>query len=59
MLEQPASGGLYPVERAHAGEVLEELQPVGRTCVREICEGLYPVESTPCLQSVRRKERPC
>ncbi|KAK4806915.1 hypothetical protein QYF61_012636 [Mycteria americana] len=40
MLEQSVPEGLHPVERTHAGPVLEELQPVGRAHVGEICEGL-------------------
>ena len=31
--EQSIPEGLYPMERTHAGTVLEELQPVGRTHV--------------------------
>ncbi|PKU41421.1 hypothetical protein llap_8286 [Limosa lapponica baueri] len=47
-LEQLVPDGLYPVERTHAGSVLEELQSVKRTHVRSVHEGMYPVEETPC-----------
>lgn len=40
MLEQSAPGRLHPMEGAHVGTVCEELQPMGRTQVREVCEGL-------------------
>jgi len=38
---------LHLVERTHAGVVLEELQPMGRSQVREVQEGLYPMGGTP------------
>ena len=40
-LEFSVPEGLYPVERTHAGAVLEELQPMGRTHVGEGREGSY------------------
>jgi len=40
MLEQPVPEGLHPVEGTQAGAVCEELQPVGRTHVREVHGGL-------------------
>jgi len=40
-LEQFVPEGLYLMRRAHAGAVLEELQPMGRTHVGEACEGLH------------------
>jgi len=48
MLEQSIAEGLYSIERVHAGAVLEELQPRGKTHVGEINEGLYPMRGSSC-----------
>jgi len=37
MLEKSVPEGLHSVERAHAGPVCEELQPVGKTYLGEVC----------------------
>jgi len=36
-VEQPVPEGLHPMEGTHAGAVREELQPVGKTPVGEVC----------------------
>lgn len=48
MLEVSVPGGLYPLETINAGAVLEELQPIGRTQVRQVNEELFHVGGTPC-----------
>jgi len=35
------------MERTHAGAVLEKLQPVGRSHLGGVHEGLYPMGVTP------------
>ncbi|GAB0183427.1 hypothetical protein GRJ2_000808000 [Grus japonensis] len=47
-LEQSAPEGLRFVEGTHAGAVHEELQPMGRTHVGEVCGGLSAMGGTPC-----------
>jgi len=39
--------------RAHTGAVREELQPMGRTYVGEVCGELSPVGGTPRWSRVR------
>jgi len=46
MLEQSVPKGPYTVERTHARTGFEELQPVVRTHVGAVHEGLYPMGET-------------
>jgi len=46
MLERPVPEGLYPVEGTHAEAVHEELQPMGRTHIGEVCGELSSVRGT-------------
>jgi len=46
MLKYSVPEGLHPVESAHTGAVLEELQTVGRTYVAEVHRGLCPMGGT-------------
>lgn len=54
MLENSVPEGLYPVERTHAGAVIEELQPMGRPHVGEVQEALQPMLEKE--NSIRRKK---
>jgi len=63
MLEQSPGKELCPVEKSpcwsrfsgknyglcgtHTATALEELQPMERTHIEEVCEGLYPMVETP------------
>jgi len=46
-LEPSVPEGLYAVVGTHAGAVCEELQPMGKTQVGAVHEGLYPKKETP------------
>ena len=48
MLEQPVPEGLHSVEGTHAGEVYDELQPMGRAHIGEVRGELSPMGGTPC-----------
>jgi len=45
-LEQPVPDGLYPMGGTCAGAVCEELQPVGRTHIEELCGELSSIRDT-------------
>jgi len=45
-LEQPVPEGLHPMEGIHVGAALEELQPVGRTYIGDVCGELSPMRWT-------------
>ena len=47
VLEQSAPKRLHPLERTHAGVVLEELQQVARIHTGKCHGGLSPVGGTP------------
>jgi len=46
-LEQSVPEALHPMEGTCARAVGEELQPMGRTHIVEVCGGLSPVGGTP------------
>lgn len=39
---------LHPMDRTHSGTVLQELQPMGRANVGDVCRGLDLVGGKPC-----------
>ena len=53
MLEQPVPEGLHPMGRTHAGACREELQPVGRNHVAEVCGELSAMRGTSCWSRER------
>lgn len=64
MLEQsvpdvPVLMFLYLMEGTHARTVLDEMQPVGRTHIRAVLEGLNPNMTDPMLEQGKsaRKEQ--
>ena len=46
MLEQPVPEGLHTVGRSRTAAVREELQPLGRIHVGEVCGELSPMDGT-------------
>ncbi|KAJ7401339.1 hypothetical protein BTVI_97035 [Pitangus sulphuratus] len=48
--------GFVTVQGTHTGAVHEELQPMGRIDVGDVCGGLAPVEGTPCWSGEEHEE---